>query len=151
MISAMLNLLSTLLPPLLWFTLIPLVTPTNPNFVSKFSITETWSTDNQVHSVMQGTAECPPQGCQSALSLNFSLSSITGGLLAICFLYDQTEYNCKNCWQKPALGVHTITAKSILCMTSLHNPNIKICFKALRQEHIVLLLMICGTLGGPRE
>ena len=46
----------------------------------------------------------PHQGCQSALSLNFSLSSITGGLPAICFLYDQTEYNYKKYWQETNLG-----------------------------------------------
>ena len=105
MISAMSNLPSTPLLPLLWFTLIPLVTPTNPKFIWRFSITETWSTNNQVHSAMQGTADCSPQVCQAALSLQFDLGSVGNyDGPVIRFLYDQTEYNCKNYWQEANLG-----------------------------------------------
>uniref|UniRef100_A0A8I5R6X4 Uncharacterized protein n=1 Tax=Papio anubis TaxID=9555 RepID=A0A8I5R6X4_PAPAN len=54
---------------------------------------------------MQGTADCSPQGCQAALSLKFDLGSVGNyDRPVICFLYDQTEYNCKNYWQETNLG-----------------------------------------------
>uniref|UniRef100_A0A8D2FTT7 Uncharacterized protein n=1 Tax=Theropithecus gelada TaxID=9565 RepID=A0A8D2FTT7_THEGE len=54
---------------------------------------------------MQGTADCPPLGCQQAIYLNFTLSSLTPGYRpALCFLYDQTHYNCWNYWQEANVG-----------------------------------------------
>ncbi|XP_023084694.1 endogenous retrovirus group FC1 Env polyprotein [Piliocolobus tephrosceles] len=100
--------MSVLSAPLLMLsclTVIPVTPLTTPNFLWRFSITETWTTNNQVHSVMQGTADCPPAGCQQALYLNFTLSSLTPGYRpALCFLYDQTHYNCRNYWQEANVG-----------------------------------------------
>ena len=79
---------------------------TNPTFVWRFSIVETWKTNNKQHSQLQGTADCPPQGCQSLLTINFTLPSRKNRWPNpfLYFLYDQTKYNCKNYWQRLNLG-----------------------------------------------
>ena len=78
----------------------PTQTPPINLFRWRFYLSETWTQNNHISSLILATVDCRPQGCQSQVTFNFSAFNSCPDWWnpVICFLYDQVEYNCLNYW-----------------------------------------------------
>ncbi|XP_029801015.1 endogenous retrovirus group FC1 Env polyprotein [Suricata suricatta] len=106
--------LQLLLVTILWNTFKIKTLSTNPTspFAWRFYMMENWTrSDGWGNTVPAGstvlaTADCPTSGCSSPIMLNFSDFRAEPNKVdpKLCFLFNQTHYNCKNYWRQKNMG-----------------------------------------------